>query len=292
MRKSRTDIVSSLNGLLKPATASPTATAAGQGGTADASVPDEGDRPAADAILAVFGDLLASLSPGPGGPAQALVAVLLDVDDKSVRDMVESHLETTGTIEDPALGAQLVNASLRRHVRTWPKWLGLLGPGVAAADQLNGPLDALVSKLWERASAKKDRPTADQLVAAGAALLAVLEHRESDQWPSVADAVCDSLDEPAADDDSAARRTSIHEAARPLLAAGLLAPGVLAGREASDLTATCRLELPAQAADSELVRYVARSAMAAVAGWPNVRAESQRTTACTAVGAQGADGGP
>lgn len=276
LREARQHLISSLQALLAEAPAA-SASASTRPGSLVATA-EQGDP---EPVLEALGDLLLRLQRGPDGPAQELVSLLLTVDDRRIRDLVEPHIALTGPVEDPEFGAQILKACARRSVSLWPRWLGSLTSAATAEGGADEPLSKLIERLWHSATQEEDRPSGDHLVEASAALLKVLEYRPGDRGPSVADAVRASLADYVADSESARARLELHEAAEPLLAAGILPPIVLVEREAESLISTLQEDLPEQDPDGDLANYVTRTAIGAIAGWPGSGPDSELPSAST-----------
>lgn len=270
LRESREQVASSLRNLLAEVPVTPDSAR-----TAGDPAPETEQPPDPALVLDALGGLLGRLRAGHNSPAQALVSVLLDVDHARIRDLVEPHFAAAGPIEDPMLSAQALGSCVRRHVSRWPTWLATVTPVSTAQSAADKPLADLMARLWTEATRDDKRPAATELEAAGTALLEVVEHRAPDRRPSIEDAVQKSLAGHVTDDDSAAARLKLHDAARPLLAVGVLLPSVLAQREVVSLIGTLHKDLPEQSVDSDLVNYATRTVVAAIAGWPGTGPEPE-----------------
>jgi hypothetical protein len=279
LRTSRAELAASIRGLV--------ATAREGGSAGEDEDEAEGTSPSVDPdfVLAALGDLLSELRPGPGGPAQALTEVLLDVNDARARLEVERRIADVGQIESGRLAGQVLRSCRVRSVRRWPDWLEPLTPASLVEDAVDDQLRAMLVRLWSQADSERDRPTERDLVAAGAALLRVIEHRPLESRPDITEHVTESLGPPATDDISAARHVEVHASARPLIASGVLATTVLVGIESANLVETLGLAIPMQDLDGDLVRYVETTTVAVLSGWPSqgVPPSSPSSTQASAV---------
>ncbi len=182
--------------------------------------------PAVDSseIYAALAGLLAHLPPGPDGPAQALVSVLLLVDTKEMRDVIEGALASVGDIQDPQITAGLLDSCYRRAVSLWPRWLKALGPAVLADSRFDTQLAKAARNLWTQANQTDKRPSDPDLASAATALLRLVDSRPLNLRPSLDAEVETAFGDCAKDDLDAARRAAVLTNATPLVAAGLVRP--------------------------------------------------------------------
>jgi hypothetical protein len=244
---------------------------------ATAPEPEDGEEPEPADPAEVVSALSTLLEALDDRAAQALTSVLLAVNTARARDIVEAQLDKIGPVDDPELAAGLLAACARRAASIWPKWTAPVTP-VAAQETATVGLQRLADRLWEMASQENNPSGPDDVRTAAAAVVSLLEHREPQERPSIAAAVRTSLDAPATDDDAAAARTECLRVAGLFIDAGMLQPHVLVAKESEDLDATLRNDLPEQASDDPLVRYVSQSVHDLLAGWPRAGIQAAPAT--------------
>lgn len=242
-----------------PAAATPPATTIGRPAPAvqppvSPSPQDELELP--DLVETTIGALLTGLDGSAGGPAQALIAALLNADRRSIRQLIESHLSDVSPVSDTALASQLIRACAVRPLEVWPAWLSAVSPDAAVDSGTDNALQNLVGNLWTFAIST-DTPSPGTVQAAAIAVGNLLDARPLAQRPSMAADVRQSLGQAVADDEAANERRRLLAAAEPLLVAGALEPGVLAKKEAEDLAATLREDFTPTGLGAAVVPYVA-----------------------------------
>lgn len=277
---SRAKLVAGLTALLTPSVSqAPAKVAAAPGRVAappqPAAAEPDPERPSTAPVVEALGLLLKRLDGGDGGSAQALTAVLLDVDNQEARNLLENHLPDIGQVDDPALASQILHACCRRALSNWPAWLAVVSSAAARADATDSALQQALNLLWTSASKKENPPSAVDLRAAATALVGLLDHRPEEQRPVLREAIQDSLGDAVQDDEQATERLRLLTAVEDLIVTGALRPGIVAAKEAEDLPATLRADLIEQDQDDPVLAYVSATVLNSLAGWerPGVAGE-------------------
>lgn len=122
--------------------------------------------------------------------AEMLALGLLAADSKQARDLVEEHLENLPLAGWTRLKVALLNATRRRALSLWPRWLAPIQP--ETLDEEQAPeVEALLAKAW-REAASGDPPKPKHLDSALDALQPIYEAVEVDP-DSLANAVAESM---------------------------------------------------------------------------------------------------
>lgn len=234
--------------------------------TGDDSTLDDATADSSEIYAALTG-MLTRLLPGPKGPAQALLNVLLLVDATEMRNVIEQALASVGDIQDPQITSGLLDSCDRRAVSLWPKWLNALGPAVLAEGGFDIHLARAARKLWTQANLTDKRPSDPDLTHASTALLRLLEGMPLHRRPSLDAEVATAFGDCARDGLGAVRRAAVLTNAAPLVAAGLLPARTLASAENNALVETLELDAGVVEVGPDLVAYIVETTSQVVAGW-------------------------
>ncbi|MER8199855.1 P-loop NTPase fold protein [Streptomyces microflavus] len=195
-----------------------------------------------------------------GAPAAAhtIVRILLGLGSTGGRRTVEANLMYVPPVRDVSLARLVLISARRRDVRSWPKWLGVLAPGLEL-DAVKPQIESMYQRLWNLATEDESPLEADIVGDAADAFVRLVNDRPASQHPDIAAVVLASLDGFAKSDEDAAARSIFIGALRPLVESGLLDRRVILQNESASVAATLSepdtTTLPQE--DGELLNYLA-----------------------------------
>ncbi|WP_369263546.1 P-loop NTPase fold protein [Streptomyces sp. R35] len=151
--------------------------------------------------------------------AHAVVGLLLGLNHKQGRDIVEQFAAEIPPVTDVALARSVLSATERRHVPLWSRWLGLLDAQLAIGD-LEEQFNRLLAKLWNE-TRSADKPLNPAVVTEAADSFMRLFNQPRGEHPDITPFILQQLSAPTSDEE-AAEQMRLLTARLPMESSGLL----------------------------------------------------------------------
>ncbi|MEU0452440.1 MULTISPECIES: P-loop NTPase fold protein [unclassified Streptomyces] len=171
-------------------------------------------------VLERLEGLLRPWCEGSAEAAHVIVGVLLALEGREGRDIVQRHTATIPPVQETALARTVLSSTARRDVSEWSQWLGILHAQVSV-DDVEIQLIRLLRKLWTEAS-KAASPLDPAVVAQAAdSFMRLFDDRPQGRYPEITPIALQSLSAPS-NDEEATEQMRLLRAGRPLENSGLL----------------------------------------------------------------------
>jgi energy-coupling factor transporter ATP-binding protein EcfA2/DNA-binding transcriptional regulator YbjK len=166
--------------------------------------------------------------------AHAVVGLLLALDSKSGRDIVERNANNIPIVQEPALARAVLSSVHRRSISHWPTWLGLLDPRSPIAE-MTVEFDTPLKKLWSLASAPDSTPKPEEIGRAADSFMRLFDDQPPGQLPHITPFVLPSLSQPSTDEE-AEEQLRLLDVLQPLENSGLLQRAAFVRHQAANVT--------------------------------------------------------
>ncbi|CAL9448922.1 hypothetical protein SUDANB58_02410 [Streptomyces sp. enrichment culture] len=166
--------------------------------------------------------------------AHAVVGLLLALDSKSGRDIVERNANDIPVVRETALARAVLSSVHRRSISHWPTWLGLLDPRSSIAE-MTVEFDTPLKKLWSLASKSDSSPKPEEIGRAADSFMRLFDDQPPGRHPHITPFVLPSLSRPSTDEE-AEEQLRLLDALRPLENSGLLQRAAFVRHQAANVT--------------------------------------------------------
>lgn len=166
--------------------------------------------------------------------AHAVVGLLLALDSKPGRDIVERHADDIPVVRETALARSVLLSAHRRPVSCWPTWLGLLDPRSPIAE-MTVEFDTPLKKLWALASKPDDSPAPEEVGRAAGSFMQLFDDQPPGRHAHITPFILPSLSRPSTDEE-AVEQLRLLDVLGPLENSGLLERATFVRHQAAAVT--------------------------------------------------------
>ncbi|WP_340382415.1 P-loop NTPase fold protein [Streptomyces sp. SS7] len=166
--------------------------------------------------------------------AHAVVGLLLALDSKPGRDIVERHADDIPAVRETALTRAVLASAHRRSISCWPTWLGLIDPR-SPITEMPDEFNTSLKKLWALASKSGNTLKPEEVGRAAGSFMRLFDDQPPGQHAHITPFVLPSLSRPSTDAE-ATEQLRLLDVLRPLEESGLLKRATFVRHQAAAVT--------------------------------------------------------